>query len=126
MFVFGDFNVHHKVWLTYSGGTNRPSELYCIHSISNDLTQIVNFSTRIPDCDSHSPALLDSHSPPVGNSDHVIVSVSIDFQIKSKQDAAFLRVTYDYSRADWDGLRDHLRDVPWEDIFKLSASAAVS
>ena len=30
----------------------------------------------------------------------------------------------DYSYADWDDLRDHLRDVPWEDIFKLSASAA--
>ena len=28
-------------------------------SISNDLTQIVNFPTRIPDCDFHSPALLD-------------------------------------------------------------------
>ena len=27
--------------------------------ISNDLTQMVNFPTRIPDCDSHSPALLD-------------------------------------------------------------------
>ena len=27
---------------------------------------------------------------------------------------------------DWDGLRDYLRDVPWEDIFKLSASAAAS
>ena len=25
---------------------------------------------------------------------------------------------------DWDDLCDHLRDVPWEDIFKLSASAA--
>ena len=24
---------------------------------------------------------------------------------------------------DWDGLHDHLRDFPWEDIFKLSASA---
>ena len=22
VFVFGDFNVHHKDWLTYSGGTN--------------------------------------------------------------------------------------------------------
>ena len=27
MFVFGDFNVHHKDWLTYSGGTDRPGEL---------------------------------------------------------------------------------------------------
>ena len=26
--------------------------------ISNDLTQMVNFTTRIPNCDSHSPALL--------------------------------------------------------------------
>ena len=34
--------------------------------------------------------------------------------------------SYDYSRADWDGLHDHFRDVPWEDIFKLGASAAAS
>ena len=32
-------------------------------------------------------------------------------------------VFYEYSRADWDGLCDHLRDFPWEDIFKVSASA---
>ena len=61
---------------------------------------------------------------PLGNSDNVVVSVSIDFPINSNQDASFYRVAYDYSRADRDGLRDHLRDVPWEDIFKLSASAA--
>ena len=64
--------------------------------------------------------------PPLGNSDHVVVSVSIDFARNSKQDTPFHRMAYDYSRADWDGLRDHLRDVPWEDIFKLSASAAAS
>ena len=28
-------------------------------SISNDLSQMVNFPTRTPDCDSHSPTLLD-------------------------------------------------------------------
>ena len=64
--------------------------------------------------------------PPLGNSDHVVVSVSIDFPINSKQDSPFYRVAYDYSRADWDGLRDHLRDVLWENIFKLSASTATS
>ena len=64
--------------------------------------------------------------PPFRNSDHVVVSVSIDFPINSKQDALIHCVAYDYSRADWDGLHDHLRDVPWEDIFKLSASAAAS
>ena len=33
VFVFGDFNVHHKDWLTYSGGANRPGELYYSFSI---------------------------------------------------------------------------------------------
>ena len=56
--VFGDFNVHHKDWLTYSGGTDRPGELYYNFSISDKLTQMVDFPTRIPDCDSQSLALL--------------------------------------------------------------------
>ena len=138
MFVFGEFNVHHKDWLSYSGGTDRPGELCYNFPISNNLTEIVNFPTWIPDCDSHSPALLDLFLssdtgicstmafPPLGNSDHVVVSVSIDFPINSKQDTPFNRVAYDYSHPDWDGLCDHLRDVPWEDIFKLSASTAAS
>ena len=63
--------------------------------------------------------------PPLGNSDHV-VSVSIDFPTNSQQDAPFHRIAFDYSCADRDGLRDHLRDVPWDDIFKLGASAAAS
>ena len=49
VFVFGDFNVHHKDWLTYSSGTDKPGELCYNFSISNDLTQIVNFPTRITD-----------------------------------------------------------------------------
>ena len=107
VFVFGDFNDHRKDWLTYSGGTDRPGELYYNFSISNDLTQMVNFPTRIPDCDSYRPALLDLFI----SSDVSICS--IDFPMKSKQDAPFHRIAYDYSRADWNGLRDHLRDVPW-------------
>ena len=138
VFVFGDFNIHHKDWLTYSGGTDRPGELCYNFSISNNLTQIGNFPTRILDCDSHSPALLDLFIssdasicsamafPPLGNSDHVVVSVSIDFPINSKQDTPFHRMAYDYSHADWDGLRNHLRDVLWENIFKLGASTATS
>ena len=63
--------------------------------------------------------------PPLGNSNHV-VSVFIDFPSYSQPDSPFHSVPYDYSGADWDGLRDHLRDALWEDIFKLSASAAAS
>ena len=102
VFVFGDFNAHYKDWLTYSDGTGRPGELCYNFSISNDLTQIVNFPTRISDCDSHSPALfglfLSSDASicftiafhPLRNSDHVVVSVSIDFPISSKQDSRFI------------------------------------
>ena len=48
VFVFGHFNIHHKDWLTYSDGTDRPGELCYNLSISNDLMQMVNFPTRIP------------------------------------------------------------------------------
>ena len=91
VFVFRDFNVHHRDWLTYSGGTDRPGELCYNFSISNDLAQMLNFRTCILECDSRIPALLDlfiSYDasicstmafPLLGNSDHVIVSVSMDF-----------------------------------------------
>ena len=107
-------------------------------SISNDLTLMVHFPTRIPISDSHSPVLLDLFIssdaiicstmafPTLGNSDHVVVSVSIVFPSNSQRDAPFHRIAFDYSRADWDGLRDHLRDVSWEDIFKFGASPAAS
>ena len=35
-------------------------------------------------------------------------------------------MAYDYSCADWDYPHNHLRDIPWEDIFKLNVSAAKS
>ena len=73
---------------------------------------MVNFPTRIPDCDSHSPALLDllfssdasicstMAFTPLRNSDHIVVSVSIDFPSNSQRDAPFHRITYYYSRDD--------------------------
>ena len=71
-------------------------------------------------CDSHSPALFDLllssdasvcstiAFPSLGNSDHVVVSNSIDFPSNSQQDVMFHHIAYDYSCADWDGLQDHL------------------
>ena len=94
VFVFRDCNIHHKDCFTYSGGTDRPGELCYNFSISNELTQMVNFPTQIPDCNSHSVPLLDLFLssdtsicstmgfPPLGNSDHVVVSVFTDIPIK--------------------------------------------
>ena len=73
---------------------------------------MVNFPTRIAGFDSQSPALLDLFLssdnsicstmaiPPLGNSDHVVVSVSSDFPINSKRVASFDRIAYEYSRAE--------------------------
>ena len=110
VFIFGDFNIHHKDWLTYSGEADQPAELCYNFSISNDLTEMVNIPTQIPDCDSHSPTLLDFFldasicsamaSPLLENSDHLVVSVSIDFPSNSQRDSRFHHIAYDYSRAD--------------------------
>ena len=60
--------------------------------------------------------------PPLEDSDHVAASVSINFLPNSKEHVPFHHIVYDYSWTDWDGLHDHMRDIPWEDIFKLNAS----
>ena len=69
---------------------------------------MVNFATWISDSDSHRPALFNLFIssnisicstmafPPLGNSDHIIVLASIDFQSDSKWDAYC-----DYSCACW-------------------------
>ena len=136
--VFGDFNVHHKDWIVYSCGTDRSGKLCYNFPISNNLTQMVNLHTRIPGCGSQSLTLFDFFLsfdasiystmafPPLGNSNHVVASVSIDFPLYLQRDAPFHRIAYDYSCAHRDGLLDHFWDVPWEDIFKLSAYAAAS
>ena len=89
----------------YSGATDRPSELCYKFSISNDLTQMVNFPTLIPECDSDSPAFfyffISSDAsicskmafPQLGNFYHVVVSVFIGFPSSSKRDALFQLMT---------------------------------
>ena len=71
---------------------------------------MVNSPTWIPDFDSHSPALLDFFLdvsicstmafPPLGNSDHAVISVSIEFPSNSQQDAPFHHIAYEYSQTD--------------------------
>ena len=116
VFVFGDFNIYHEDWLTYSGGTDRSGQLCYNFPISSNLTQMINFPTQIPDCDLHSPALLDVFIssdtsicstiafPPFRNSVHVVFWVSIGFPLYLQWDAPFHHIAYDYSCADWDDI----------------------
>ena len=50
----------------------------------------------------------------LANSDHFSVTVTIDFVAQNAKEAPFHRKVHDYTRADWDGFRDHLRDIPWD------------
>ena len=130
VFVFGDFNVLLRTGLPILVEVIDLMNSVIIFLISNDLTKMVNF-TWISDCDSHSPVLLDLFIssdasicstmafPQLRNSDHVVISVSIYFPSNSQRDASFHRIAYDYSRADWDSIRDHLRDVAASEFCKL-------
>ena len=100
-FVYYKFNIYHKDCLTYSDATDRPRELCDDFSLWNDLTQIVNVPTQIPNCDLHSATLLDLFIssepcicpsvafPPFKNSDSVVVSVSIGFTSTTNGDVFF-------------------------------------
>ena len=113
-----------------------------IFFISNELTQMTNFPTRIPDCDSQSCSfgfisffcissyiflrqyLLYNGFPSIGK---LWSCYCLSFHwLSIKFNALFHRIAYDYSCTDWDGLCDHFRDAQWEDNFKLDASAAAS
>ena len=123
--VFWDFNVHHKDWLTYSRGNidllnyvitflSQMTLLrwltFLLVSLTVNLTVLLFLHVFIYSDASICSILAFS---PLGNSDHVFVSIFIDFPINSKQDALFHRIAYYCSHADWDNLCDHLRDVPW-------------
>ena len=109
VFVFGGFKAHHRNWLNSSNGTD------IIFLSQMPLLRWLTFLLNYLDCDCHSPDLLDvcisSNSsicatitfPPLGNFDHVVVSVSIDFPSNSKGDAPYHRTANDYSCVDCDG-----------------------
>ena len=90
----------------------------------------------MPDSDSHIPVLLDWFLSsglnicstgallPLENSEHIVDSVLIDFFLNSKRDAPFHQTAY--FRADRNGLCDYLKDILWENIFKLGASVVAA
>ena len=100
VFVSGDFNVHHKGWLTCSG------ELCYLKKHYSE----VNFPSWISGCNSDSSSFLDLFLSsdtsicstmavnPLENFNHV-VSVSIYFPVNSKLDTLLHCKAYDYSFA---------------------------
>ena len=105
-------------------------------AVSHDLTQIIDFPTRIPDVEHHFQYILDlflSSTPelfqsfpntPLGTSDHLVVTVNINLPQKQSTDVPFHRTVYRYNQADWDTFRSYLADAPTKSFFKHHASKA--
>ena len=79
------------------------------------LWHILDFPTRIPDDDDHQPYLFDlflcsnpasctvTYHSLLEKSDHNVVSVGVEFIVKSKNEHPCHRTVYSYSEADWEG-----------------------
>ena len=94
-------NVYHNLWLTYSGGTGKSGEL-CYMRLLRWLTFLLGSQTVILTVLlfwMYASICSTMVFPTLGNSDHVVVSVSIDVTSYSQWDAPFHRIAYEYSRA---------------------------
>ena len=135
VFVFGDFKVHHKDWLTYSGRADRSREL-----CSNFLSQMTLLWWLTFLLESQAVILivlffwiylflltlvfvlqwLSLHWKIISCCCLSLHRTSIKFitgcPVSSHSLWLFL----------WEALRNHLRDALWKDILKLSPSAAPS
>ena len=127
--ICGDFNVHHKDWLTHSNTTDTAGRHCHDFAMAYGLTQIVDVPTRVPDRDGDFASLLDlfltsvpdkcTHSvtAPMGTSDHCVISVKVDTKYKKSTDAPFHRKVFRFAKADWDGFRSFMSDMPHSSIF---------
>ena len=135
--VFGDFNVHNTEWLVHSRTTDHNGQAAQAFAMSQNLHQLVNCPTRVPDRLSDKGYLLDlfltsnpdnyhhTVSSPLGSSDHCVVLVSSRTHF-FKPSAPFHRTVYRFSKADWCGLRTFLSQVPWNYVLSSYVDTAAS
>ena len=123
----GDFNVHHRTWLGSSttdvGGNEALS-----FSITNDLHQIINQPTHIPDRSGDAANILDllfvtspsrfqfEVTSPLGSSDHCLIKTSFN-SICHLTAPPVQRKLWHYDRANWHGMNDFFYNNDWSTCF---------
>ncbi|MCP4340929.1 MAG: hypothetical protein GY799_19080, partial [Desulfobulbaceae bacterium] len=124
--ILGDFNVHHRLWLS-SLRTDSPGEQAYDFSILNDLEQLVQHPTRIPDRLGDQPNILDlflTSNPsaysiqlfsPLGSSDHNLISATCSIAPVQPMDPPKRRRLWHFDAADWGDLCQYFYDFPWND-----------
>ena len=132
LFIFDGFSVHHEDGLTYSDRTDRPAELFYFfiwNSLSRKLTYLRGFLTMILVVPLfwiyfyHLTLVLCNAFFSIWKlwSCCCLSFYRLDFKLNLS--GAFSLRNF---CTDWDGSRDHLRDVSLEDAYKLSTSTAAS
>lgn len=112
--IFGGFNIYHKEWLVHSNKTNAEGKYCRDFSIAYELTQIIREPTQVLDKKGHQVNLLSfiltscpdkclsKVLPPLGTSDHSLISVQIDAKLKVSPDVPFHGMIFHYAKVDWD------------------------
>ena len=110
--ILGDFNVHHHLWLS-SSFTDLPGEQAFNFSILNDLEQLVQHPTHIPDRLGDRPNILDlflTSNPstysiqlfsPLGSSDHNLISATCSIAPVQPADPPKQRRMWHFDAAAW-------------------------
>ena len=127
--ILGDFNVHHRQWLS-SSSHDTAGERAFHFAIQNDLEQLVQLTTRIPDRLGDEPNILDLFLtsnpspytvklfPPLCSSDHLLISVSCSVSSSLPQERpppSARRRLWHFGAANWSDLRLYFSDFPWND-----------
>lgn len=127
--ITGDFNLPDIVWSTLSGSST-VSKLFCDFVFDHNLSQLVTSPTHckgnildlvltnIPD--SISTPNVHSQQDCCLSSDHFLLSFSVTFAISTLNRKSPPCHVYDYSKADWDGLLNHLLDTDFTSLYSTS------
>ncbi|MPC39085.1 hypothetical protein E2C01_032605 [Portunus trituberculatus] len=136
IFILGDFNIHHQLWLS-SSFTDHPGELAFNFAILQDLEQLVQHLIHIPDHLEDTPNILDlfhtsnpsangvTLSSLLGSSNHNLISVSYPISPIPPQDPQKRRCLWHFVSATWVDLRRYYADFPRNDYSFYQRSISV-
>ena len=123
-FLFlGDFNAHHREWLSSVSPTDRHGLSACDFSSVSGCEQLIHEPTHVSgNCldliFTDVPGVVASRvGSPIGTSDHSYISTSINIR-QSVPDISFSRKVFLKSRADWNGILMDLSLLNWPDIYR--------
>ncbi len=122
--VLGDFSVHHQLWLS-SSFTDQPGEQAYSFAFTNDLEQLVQHLTRIPNClgdrlnildffPTSNPSVYSVHLYyPLGSCDHNLISVFCPVAPVQPQAPPRRRCFWHCASLRCDDLRMYFSDFTW-------------